>query len=272
MTGTPALQIARFMMDGGTKTVNSRPIYHNKGKTMKKLLISLALIPAFSLQAMPQLTEDQKAYFIKEGLPIPGSGITIAEPAHSAAVSKALAEQTKDGYRHEYSQAATNLLNIDALLAPEIKRIKTLRRQKQSANLSSNLSDITMAYKFNPVPEGVVKRVITYAPTGAYITEGKTEGWLGMTEYFESNFAPCSYEENNLILSGGASTVDRDTITYDVNGKITEYMALGDGTGYLYSVQWTDDTYRRKLRCATKVFSPDFKAKLIALANKIDLG
>lgn len=237
---------------------------------MKKTLMALAILSPWVYAAPPQLTDVQKAYFKKQGLPIPGTGVTIVEPSRSAAINKALMEQKADGYRHEFSQAATNLLKIDELLKPEIKRVKTVIRQRQSTNITDDLSDVTMAYIFKPVPASEVKRFIAFAPTGVYVNDEKTEGWVGLTEYFESSFAPCSYEEVNVGITGGSSSVDRDLVSYDVNNKISEYMAIGDTTGYLYQIQWTDNIYRRKLRCATKTFDAGIRAKIIALANVID--
>lgn len=241
---------------------------------MKKTILALTILSSFSVNAMPELSDAMKELFIKKGLPVPGSGVTIVEPSKNLAVNKALVEQKRDGYRHEYSPGATELLTIDEIIAPEYKRLQTLsKREKQSEDITKELTEITMAYQFKPVPNSVVKRVITYAPTGAYNnTPGENEGWMGITEFFDSSFATCSYEENNISLSGASSIVSSDQITYEINGKVTEYIALGDTTGYMYLVQWTDNTYRRKLRCATKIFSPEVKEKIMALANKIDLN
>lgn len=221
---------------------------------------------------MPQLSEEQKSYFKKQGLPIPGTGVTIVEPSRSMAANKALMEQKKDGYRHEFSQAATNLLHIDSLLKPEIRRVRSLVRQTQSADITTNLGEVTMAYSFKPVPSSIVKRVIMYAPTGVYVHDGKVEGWVGLTEYFESYFAPCSYEEVNVKLTGTSTIMDRDTVTYQVANKAGEYFATGDTTGFLYQIEWFDNKFRHKLRCATKVFDPNMHDKVIELANVIDAG
>ena len=221
---------------------------------------------------MPQLTEELKSYFKKQGLPIPGTGVTIVEPSRSLAANKALMEQKTDGYRHEYSQAATNLLHIDALLKPELKRVQALTRQKQSADITTDLVDVTMAYPFKPVPSSVVKRVIMYAPTGVYVHDDKVEGWVGLTEYFESNFAPCTYEEVNVSLTGTATVMDRDTVTYEVANKAGEYFSTGDTTGFLYQIEWFDNQFRRKLRCAAKVFDSNMHDKVVELAKVIDAG
>ena len=240
---------------------------------MKKTLLVLTVLSGTTLNAaMPQLSAEQKSYFTKQGLPIPGTGVTVAEPSRSVAANKALMEQKKDGYRHEYSQAATNLLHIDELLMPERKRVQLLTRQKQSANITTDLADVTMAYPFKPVPSSAVKRVIMYAPTGVYVQDGKVEGWVGLTEYFESNFATCSYEEVSVSLTGTATIMDSDTVIYEIANKAGEYFATGDTTGFLYQIEWFDNQFRRKLRCATKVFDPKMHDKVIELANVIDAG
>ena len=240
---------------------------------MKKTFLALTIMSATSLNAaMLQLTTEETDYFKKHGLPIPGIGVTIVEPSRSFAANKALLEQKKDGYRHEFSQAATNLLHIDALLQPEIKRVRSLIRQKQSADISTDAKDVTMAYPFKPVPSHIVKRVIMYAPTGVYAHNGNVEGWVGLTEYFESYFAPCSYEEVNVVLTGSATIMDSDTVTYEVANKTGEYFATGDSTGYLYQIEWIDDQFRRKLRCATKVFDSHMHDNLVELAKVIDAG
>lgn len=240
---------------------------------MKKTLITLTILSASALNAaMPQLTEEQISYFKKQGLPVPGTGVTIAEPSRSLAANKAIMEQKTDGYRHEFSQAATNLLHIDALLKPEIKRVKSLVRQKQSANITTNMTDITMAYSFKSVPSSIVKRVIMYAPTGVYVHDGKIEGWVGLTEYFESKLGNCSYEEVNVTLTGTSTVMDSDTVTYEVSNKTGEYFSTGDSAGFLYQIEWIDNVFRHKLRCATVVFNPKMHDKIIDMANVIDVG
>ena len=37
-------------------------------------------------------------------------------------------------------------------------------------------------------------------------------------------------------------------------------------------IEWIDNLFRRKLRCATKVFDPNMHDKVIDLANTIDAG
>ena len=129
-----------------------------------------------------------------------------------------------------------------------------------------------MAYPFKPVPSSVVKRVIMYAPTGIYVHEGNREGWVGLTEYFESEFAPCSYEEVNVNLTGTSTIMDSDTVTYEISNKPGEYFATGDSTGYLYQIEWIDTLFRRKLRCATKKFDARMHDKVIEIAKVIDEG
>lgn len=240
---------------------------------MKKILLALTVLSVTILHAaMPPLTDEQKAYFKKQGLPIPGTGVTIIATSNNPKIKKALMEQKKDGYRHEFSQAATNLLHIDELLNPEIERVRLLARQKQSANIATDIVDITMAYPFKSVPSSVVIRVIVYAPTGVYVQDNGVEGWVGVTEYFESNFATCSYEEVNVDLTGTATIMNKDSVTYEVANKIGEYLSMGDSTGFLYQIEWFDNKFRRKLRCATKVFDHTIHDKLIELANIIEVG
>ena len=60
-----------------------------------------------------------------------------------------------------------------------------------------------MAYNVVAIPRHLIKRVLTFAPTGAYINNEDGEGWVALTEYFESKFdAPCSFEETNIKLTG----------------------------------------------------------------------
>lgn len=238
------------------------------------MLIATLLLANSVNSALPQLTDEEKAYFMQQGLPIPDSGVTFTKPSRNLTANKSLMEQRRDGYRHEFSQAATNLLKIDALLSPELKRVEktTALRRQNSADLTADLNSISLAYIFRPVPNSEVKRLIAYAPTGIYVRDKSAEGWVGVTEYFESYFAPCSYEEVSVPLTGTATIIDKDTVTYEVANKVGEYYATGDSTGYLYQIEWFDAAFRRKLRCATKKFSPHIRPKLIALANKIDLG
>lgn len=245
---------------------------------IKLFLLSGVLATSLSFATCPKLTDAQKEYLKKEGLPLPCSGITIVDMKQmmlsdhqKQLLNTALEQEKMDGYRHEFSQAATNLLNIDELLKPEFKRIKKLVPQKQSANITTDLSNIKMAYDYVRVPSELSKRFVSFAPTGTYIDNEDGDGWIAITEYFISNFdAPCSFEENNIRLSGSSSVVPKQMINYAVNNKITESMTLGDTTGYLYQVQWTNDDFRRTLRCASKHYSVDVKGKTLELAIKID--
>lgn len=247
---------------------------------MKRLLLSILCFWSLEcISQIPHLTPEQKAYLEKQGLPIPGSGLTIVDSKKDLhlnhhnliAYNKAEKEQKTTGYIHERNDTAINLLKSDQRFEKELTRITALQNRRLQSDISTDFAEIKMAYPYKPIANNLYSRFIAFAPTGVYIKEKPTEGWAGITEYFHADFAPCSYEEVNIKLTGSASIVSKDTITHDVNGKITEYMAIGDEHGYLYQVEWNDENFRRILRCASKEFSEDVHSKLIDLANHIDL-
>ena len=100
----------------------------------------------------------------------------------------------------------------------------------------------------------------------------KDQGWVGAVQYFvNKNIGNCSFAENNVRLSHGSVVVAKELAREDVNGKVTVVNVTGDpGDGFLYEVEWYDQTFFRTLQCANKKFSPYLTEQVITLAKRID--
>jgi hypothetical protein len=255
-------------MDGGIRVDNMKLFF----------VCAMCLWSAQGLTQLPDLTLEQKAYLKKQGLPIPGTGITVVDSKKDlhltkrrlVAYDKAQKEQKKTGYIHERNDTAINLLKSEKRFEKELTRVTALQSRRRLSDISTYFPDIKMAYPYKPVTNNLYHQFIAFAPTGVYIKNELKEGWAGITEYFHTDYAPCSYEETNVELTGSAAVVAEETISHDVNGKTTEYMVIGDEQGYLYQLEWNDNNFRRILRCASKNFSEDMHSKLIELATHID--
>ncbi len=81
----------------------------------------------------------------------------------------------------------------------------------------------------------------------------------------------CSYCENNLNFSHGAAIIPEEDATKDVNGKITVANITGEkNSGFLYSVDWYDNSFFREIKCAKTDYSSDILAAVVELARQID--
>ena len=264
------LETVLFMMAGGIK----------KGNMMKKLLLISMIIPsiafAISNNDIDAIKRSHYNELEKMGLPTPDTGIqlvsknelTMQKWQQEKYISESQELKSK-GYVQKNSDEAQFLMNIKN----EIRKIQPIQEpvyKPSDSHLRLNPNDIVFSYTYIGVPKSEMEEFYGIAPGGTYI-KGEQFGWTGAIEFFKTNFAHCSYNENNMFISKGAVRIDEEKAKYLVNNKITLVDVEGnETTGYLYRVNWYDSIFNHDLQCASKVYSSEIKDKTIELAKKID--
>jgi len=126
-----------------------------------------------------------------------------------------------------------------------------------------------MAYDFKGVPANAVTTMLGVSPSVNFV---QGQGWAGAMQFFEkAGLGNCSYRENNLKFSHGSAIIPEEDATKDVNGKITVATVSGQtDVGFLYSVDWYDESFFRELKCAKADYSADTLQGVLELARAID--
>jgi hypothetical protein len=153
----------------------------------------------------------------------------------------------------------------------EVSKNQFVAKSANPANegLRHNVNEIQMAYVFKGVPGYLVDNILGIAPSVTFV---QGQGWAGAMQFFEkSGLGNCGYRENNLKFSHGAAIISEEDATKDVNGKITVANITGEpNAGFMYSVDWYDDSFFRELKCAKSDYTADTLASVIELARQID--
>ena len=93
-----------------------------------------------------------------------------------------------------------------------------------------------------------------------------------MVELFtKRGLGNCNYEENNLKLMRSSIRIPSDIVTHQINEKVTTIEVEGNKKdGFLYTVEWYDNNFSRKLECVTSDYSKALLAIVIDTAKQID--
>lgn len=138
---------------------------------------------------------------------------------------------------------------------------------RDSSVLRRNMDEINFAYNITPVLSDIAVKTYGFAGVNTF-----HKGWTGFVQYFESSLGNCAFTENNVKLTHQAAKIQRSMARYDVNKKVTTVMISGNGdSGYLYEVDWFDDSYFSILECATKHYSQLTSDKVLKMASEIDI-
>lgn len=225
----------------------------------------------------PLSAQEEYEFFVKKGLPIPGSGVHIM-PAREMypekkrsvlSIKSSVSDFKKRGYVAAQNKKATLLLSLPMMAKKDYAESNSDKLRPQSTHLRHKISDLKMAYDYRGVPESLIKKIIGFAPENTFISNG----WTGAVEFFypKDMDTVCSYHETNIQITGTSANLAKEIVRKDVNNKITIIEVSGtDVSGYAYNVEWWDDNYRHVLECASKKFSPDTTKQTIALAINID--
>jgi len=226
---------------------------------------------------MPPLTEQEKnEFFIKQGIPLPGTGATVVDNTKGLKFTKSqtsfvnkfnLAQKTK-GYYEKPNKKAKILLAMPEKAEKEYNDRKLLARSPGDTHLYEVLSDMPMKFNYKGVPANLATKVIGYAPEHTFINNG----WTGAVEFFIPGFnSVCAYHEISIKLTKTSAYIPKEIATYAVNNKLTKINAMGDkDTGFVYEVEWWDQQFKRTLECASQNYSQDIAKATLELAKKID--
>jgi hypothetical protein len=262
------------MMDGGI-SFNALGEY-----SMRRILIAVILIPnlVFSMTTdeITAAHNENVKELEKMGLITPDSGIKIVprdEMHMNALQMKKDFKETKElktkGYISKDSKRAYELLHFDDVISKN-SALEAKMYKATDAHLRSSPEDMIFAYNYVGVPKNQILQYVGIAPAGTYVKTPKA-GWSGAVEFFRSNFAFCSYLENNLHISHGAAVIIKEDAEHLVNNKVTLLDVEGsESSGFLYTVKWFSNDFIRTLECANDKFSKDITQKTIALATSID--
>ena len=225
---------------------------------------------------MPPLTDQEKyEYFIKDGMPVPGSGATVVSSnkiklthEQNSAISKFNESQRTKGFYEEHSSKAKLLLGMPEAAEKEYNDRKLIPMKPYDSHLREKLYDLTMMYDYKGVPAEVVTKVIGFAPEHTYVDGG----WTGAVEFFVPTFeAICAYHEINIEFTKSAALIPNEIAKHFINRKVTTFSAVGENEGgFSYTLEWWDKKFKRNLECATKDFSASTKDEMIKIAKIID--
>lgn len=226
---------------------------------------------------MPPLTEEEKyRYFVKEGLPLPGTGAEVRplntlkiSDEQGATIKKYNDTQNKKGYLDHFSKDAKFLSMVPQDAEKDFEEHKSIVLNPQDTHMRANLYDLKMNYTYRGVSPSLIHKVIGYSPEHTYVENG----WNGAAEFFIPKFqdSVCVYHEVNIKLTGSSSIIPKEVVTYKINKKVTTITAEGNkDLGFIYQVEWWDKEFKRNLDCVSKEYSSETKDKIIDLARLID--
>lgn len=225
---------------------------------------------------MPPLTEQEKyEFFIKQGVPLPGSG-AVVDSNHSvkmtdfqrATVNKFNTDQRIKGFSEQENKRARFLLNLPETAEKEYNARKSIAFDPQDTHLYEVKNNLAMNYDYKGVPESLTSKVIGYAPESTFMNRG----WSGAVEFFIPEFGGvCAFREVNIGMTKSSAYIPKEVATWRVNHKITTINAMGNNdSGFIYEVQWWDKQFKRTLECASKDYSDVIRSATLELAIKID--
>jgi len=251
---------------------------------MNKKLILALLFPAVAFAGenldaakLAQISKEReewtKQHFAKQGSPAPDGGVTVMPEkqmseykSFKAQRAKERADVKKYGYINQFLPQTQSLLNFK-----EVSKNQFIAKSSNPAHegLRHSVNELEMAYDFKGIPNHLVTKMLGIAPSVTFIPG---QGWAGAMQYFEKeNLGNCSYRENNLKFSHGAAIIPEEDATKDVNGKVTVANVTGEkNNGFLYSVDWYDNSFFRELKCAKNDYTSDALASVVELARQID--
>ena len=228
---------------------------------------------------MPPLTEQEKyEFFIKKGMPLPGSGATIVDNiksfkmtnTQSAMINKFNIDQKTKGYYEATNKKALFLLSLPETAEKEYIQRKMEAFNPHDTHLYEIKSNLPMSYNYTGVPTVLATKIIGYAPEATFVNNG----WSGAVEFFIPTFGGvCAFHEVSIKLTKTAAYIPREIATYMINNKLTKMNVVGNKkSGFVYEVEWWDAKFKRTLECATKEYTDAMLKAVVELAQKIDKG
>ena len=240
--------------------------------TIASLLINSCY--ALTEQELQQARIEASINHLKENnLPVPDGGIKVV-PANKLSHYNDIKNERRRQYQMIKDNGYINEPSSDAELLFNLKKraLKDYENDNvpfNASNLRHDISELKLAYTFLGVPPNDIQEQIGVAP---YLTYLEHQGWIGAIQFFTNNdLGNCAFYENNVRLGHGSIVIAKEDRRNDVNNKDTLVYVQGTKSkGFVYTVEWFDLTFFRKLQCANHTYSQDIKTNLIELAKRID--
>lgn len=183
-------------------------------------------------------------------------------------------EQQKNGYIKADAPRAKELMELKHVAPYHQKKYKGVF-SPESTHIRASSDELKLAYTFVGVPVAEMSHNIGVAPYGAYKMKKNGDdgdGWDGAVQFFEKKeLGSCAFSEHNRKLAHSGVELIKEFVSYDVHNKPSIVLIKGtDKTGFVYKVQWYDNTFSRELECANAKFSSQLRTDFIELANRID--
>ena len=251
-------------------------------KLLSLMFLGCMALPSAHADMTNQATSEQEktlqssrqSYLQSQGIALPDQGVQVV-PRHSIQLPADLKKQVmkdknamlKQGYVETSNPRILELRDINHTAIYEKKKYQN-NTDPMSTHLRDTASEIKLAYYFHEIPAKDANSVIGFAPVGTYVNNG----WSGIVELFtKQGLGNCNYEENNLKLMHATIRIPSDIVTHEVHDKITTFDVRGNKKdGFLYTVEWYDDGFSRKLECVAKVYSPATLSTIIEIARRAD--
>jgi len=229
-----------------------------------------------SYNAIQSLSK-QKKYniLIKKSMPLPGTGATVVESNNLMSTKKQFIivkkfneAQNKNGYYEHENKKAVALLELPEIAEKEYNDRKLIPVNKNDTHLYETLTNLSLLFQFNSIPNDFVEKIIGYTPENTFIDDG----WTGVVEFFIPKFyGVCAYHQISIELTKMSAYIPKEVATYVINNKLTTYDVMGNNeTGFVYNVEWWDNKFKKQLECANKNYSEELKNSTIELAKTID--
>jgi hypothetical protein len=258
-----------------------------KTKIICSLLISLSAT-AFGLSDTEQKAEDEKQNMkVLEslGLPLPDSGIKLVPRSMlglpQEAIEKGekrLSEFRENGFVKTYTNRPKELFSVTPDLVKKQLNENLNKDMDSYTGLKTSVNQFKLAFVFPSIAtnktlknSNAQSKLIAATVMGGFHKE--LGGWSGASEYFTyEGIGACSYSVMNVKASHTAVQLAQEDVTYTINNKATLLKPVegSDSSGYMYSLEWFDDTNFHELECANMHFTNDLNNLVIELAKKID--
>ncbi|MCX7114752.1 MAG: hypothetical protein NTW08_02410 [Gammaproteobacteria bacterium] len=226
---------------------------------------------------MAPLTEQEKyLIFEKDGLPGPYEGVKLKsfnsmkyDSDLGATIQKNISQLNTIGYIDLFSHEAKNLSTLIETAKHDFEDQKSLAINEESTHLRSTLDELKLSFYFKEIQPALILKKIGFSPESSL----GADGWNGVVEFFKpkSFDSICAYHEVSVKNTGTSAFILKETASKKVNDKITTVIAEGNmDSGFLYKINWWDDSFRHELDCVYPEYKDDLKISVIELAKKID--
>ncbi len=200
----------------------------------------------------------------KEDLPLPDGGIILQNPEDMASF---------DFFKEARALEASDIKKYGYIKRPSYVALYLRQQKIKAADDVTTFDSMIFAFDFPKIQERHLKKVIGFAPSGSFIENG----WTGGVELFITNYGVCRLEVNAITVSHGSIILDKTQTTFLINGKPTVTRIEGIEnpinpikSALLYTVEWYDATYFRKIECEAHDYNTNHLERMLDMARASD--